>query len=241
VITERFDTSLRQAVRRNVSDIQVPAGLVERLDERDYRVGTCRRPLAAGAVLAAIAVVIALPLGLATGLSGRAERGRGATGVELQLASYHLRLPHGYHLSAGRSGPCVDEVQASAPVSPTPLRPASSPLGAAQARIAQATSSAGGCVLMLLTPPFPLRSKVADGDPNIPPGAREVTVGTYHAWLLPRAYWEPRSADGKVAQENGLVIESPAGEGQVRDLVIGCTGLSRGALVSLVATGLSSR
>ena len=241
VITEKFEASLRQAIGRNVSEIEVPPGLADRLKAREYRIGRSHRGLVVGAAVAAAVAAIGLPLHLAIGpasLVGRAHHAR--VPVELQLASYRLRLPGGYNVSGGRSAACVVEVQASAPVSPTPLRPTSSPLAPAQPRIAQATSSAGGCVLMLLTPPFRPRSKVADGDPNVPLGAEEVTVGTYHAWLMPPGYWQPYSSDGKPVEENGLVIESPAGDGEIRDLVIGCTGLSCARFVSLVATGLSS-
>jgi hypothetical protein len=63
---------------------------------------------------------------------------------------------------------------------------------------------------------------------DMPRGAREVTVGHYRAWLAPSGYVV--SGDG-----TALVIE-----GDSRDLVIGASGLSRSALVSLVSTGLSA-
>jgi hypothetical protein len=63
---------------------------------------------------------------------------------------------------------------------------------------------------------------------DVPRGAREVTVGHYRAWLAPPGYM--LSGDG-----NALVIEEDS-----QNLVIGASGLSRSALVSLVSTGLSA-
>jgi hypothetical protein len=80
---------------------------------------------------------------------------------------------------------------------------------------------------MFLTPPF----GPGQADPNIPPGAKEVTVGRYRAWLAPRGY--APAGDGAA-----LLIAGGAAPG--RDLVIGASGLSQPALVSLVSAGLSA-
>ena len=64
----------------------------------------------------------------------------------------------------------------------------------------------------------------------MPRGAREVTVGHYRAWLAPPGY----TLSGPTGS-TALVIE-----GDNQDLVIGASGLSRSALVSLVSTGLSA-
>jgi hypothetical protein len=84
-----------------------------------------------------------------------------------------------------------------------------------------AAASSGVCVLMLLTPS-------GRADPDVPRGAKEVTMGRYRAWFAPRGY--APSGDG-----TALVIE---GEG--RDLVVGSEGLSQAGLVSLVSAGLRS-
>jgi hypothetical protein len=88
---------------------------------------------------------------------------------------------------------------------------------------AQAATAPGVCVLMFLTPSFGPRQ----ADPNVPRGAAQVTVGHGRAWLVPRAH-------GGVT----LVVAEGMAGGQVRDLVIGASGLSRAALVSLVSAGL---
>ena len=95
--------------------------------------------------------------------------------------------------------------------------------GAGAARGTAAVAS-GVCVLMFFMPPASPRQAGQD----VPRGAREVTVGHYRAWLAPPGY--TLSGDG-----TALVIE-----GDNQDLVIGASGLSRSALVSLVSTGLSA-
>jgi hypothetical protein len=65
----------------------------------------------------------------------------------------------------------------------------------------------------------------------VPRGATEVTVGRYRAWLAPRGY--APAGDGAA-----LLIAGGAAPG--RDLVIGASGLSQPALVSLVSAGLSA-
>lgn len=74
---------------------------------------------------------------------------------------------------------------------------------------------------MLLTPP-------GRSDPDVPRGAKEVTVGRYRAWLTPRGY-APAGAG------TALVIE-----GKNQDLVVGSAGVTQAGLVSLVSAGLSS-
>ena len=87
-----------------------------------------------------------------------------------------------------------------------------------------AAVASGVCVLMFFMPP----ASPGQADQDVPRGAREVTVGHYRAWLAPPGY--TLSGDG-----TALVIE-----GDNQNLVIGASGLSRSALVSLVSTGLSA-
>ena len=95
--------------------------------------------------------------------------------------------------------------------------------GAGAARETAAVAS-GVCVLMFFMPP----ASPGQAGQDMPRGAREVTVGHYQAWLTPPGYM--LSGDG-----TALVIE-----GDNQNLVIGASGLSRSALVSLVSTGLSA-
>jgi hypothetical protein len=89
------------------------------------------------------------------------------------------------------------------------------------ARQEAAAVASGVCVLMVLTPAV----SAGQADPR---DAKQVTVGRYRAWLAPPGY--APSGDGPA-----LVIAADD-----QDLVIGASGLSRSALVSLVSAGLSA-
>jgi hypothetical protein len=121
-------------------------------------------------------------------------------------------LPDRYHQSDANAAPCTGARAA-----------------AGQRETAVAAASSGVCILMLFTPSASPRR----ADPNVPRGAREVTIGHYRAWLAPRGY--SPAGDGAA-----LLIRGDAADGQTRDLVIGASGLSPAALVSLVLAGLSA-
>ena len=96
---------------------------------------------------------------------------------------------------------------------------------AGQPGTAVAAASSSVCILMLLTP--------GRADQGVPRDAKRVTVGHYRAWLAPRGY--APAGDGAA-----LLIKADAADGQVRDLVIGASGLSPAALIPLVSAGLSA-
>ena len=153
---------------------------------------------------------IGVPIGFAGTSGGTAAR---SGPVALCLGSYTLTLPDRYHLSDARTAPCATGA------------------GAAQETVAVAS---GVCVLMFLTPAVtPGRA-----DLDVPRGAKRVTVGHYRAWLAPPGY--ASSADGPALVSTALVSTALVIEGDRGDLVIGASGLSRSALVSLVASGLSA-
>jgi hypothetical protein len=130
--------------------------------------------------------------------------------VALRLGSYTLTLPDRYHLGDARTAPCATGA------------------GAAQETAAVAS---GVCVLMFFMPP----AKPGQAGQDVPRDAKQVTVGRYRAWLAPPGYTPSGDGPGHTALVNtALVIE-----GSGRDLVIGASGLSRSALVSLVSAGLS--
>jgi hypothetical protein len=100
--------------------------------------------------------------------------------------------------------------------------------GAGAARETAAVAS-GVCVLMFFLPP----AGPGHAGQDVPRGARQINVGRYRAWIAPPGYM--LSGDGPALVSTALVIE-----GDDQDLVIGASGLSRSALVSLVSAGLSA-
>jgi hypothetical protein len=153
---------------------------------------------------AALGAVLA-GLGVLLGLVGSP----GHTGrAELRLSSYLLRLPDQYQVT-----------NAPAAIS-----------AGSQQKVMATVGSDGRCVAMQLTAPFRLGPT---GDPNIPPGAPEVAVGAYRAWLT-------QDGCGLRGPQHGLVFEMAAHDGQIQDLMIESSGLSQAAFISLVSTDLSS-
>ena len=210
--------SLRNGLETELDDVVPDDGLAGVIITR-YRRG--RRLRVAGVIGLVIVIAgIGAPLGLTA--STAADPGH----TVLRLAGYTLTLPGQYQLVAARSAPCRPRYGGTVPVTAVPGYQQAGPDAAA------AADPSGGCIVLLLTSPFTPRAPGSGGDPNIPPGARGVTVGRYHAWLIPNGFGPP----GGVA----LVIEGPAtATGQIQDLVINSTGLSGAALVSAVSAGLS--
>jgi hypothetical protein len=209
--------NLRLALMSELDDVAPRAGLADSVIAR-YRKGRRRR--FAGVVgLFVVFAGIGVPVGIASA-SGSASDGTAARSgpVALRLGSYTLTLPGRYHLSDARTAPCATGA------------------GAAEEAVAReaavhetAAVASGVCVLMFFMPP----AVQGQGAQDVPRGAREVTVGRYRAWLVPPGYVS--SGDGSALAGPALVVE-----GDDQDLVIGASGLSRSALVSLVSAGLSA-
>ena len=210
--------SLRTGLEIELGDVVPGDGLADVIITR-YRRGRRRR--VAGAIgLVIVFASIGAPLGL--GASAPTDPGR----TILRLGAYTLTLPGQYQLVAARSAPCGPRY-----VGTVPGAAAAAGYQQAGPEAAAAADPSGGCIVLLLTPPFKPKAPGSRGDPNIPRGAQAITVGHYHAWLIPAGY----ARSGGVT----LVIEGAAGTGQVQDLVIDSTGLSSAALVSAVSADLS--
>jgi hypothetical protein len=199
---DEFSLSLSLALESELDDVTPRDGLAALVIAR-HRKGL-RRRLAGVFGLFVVFAGIGAPIGVADSVRSGP--------VALRLGSYTLTLPDRYHLSDAAAAPC-----AAAAI------PRSRPAEGQQA----AAATSGVCIQMFLTPPF----GPGQADPNVRPGAKEVTVGRYRAWLAPRGY--APAGDGAA-----LLIAGGAAPG--RDLVIGASGLSQSALVSLVSVGLSA-
>jgi hypothetical protein len=195
--------NLRLALMSELDDVTPRDGLADMVIAR-YRKSR-RRRFAGVFGLFVVFAGIGVPLGVAGTPGGTAAR---SGPVALRLGSYTLTLPDRYHLSDARTAPCATGA------------------GAGQETAAVAS---GVCVLMFFVPP----ARPGQAGPDVPRGAREITVGHYRGWLAPPGY--APAGDGPALAHAALVIE-----GDGRDLVIGASGLSRSALVSLVSAGLSA-
>ena len=211
-VNDEFSLSL--ALESELDDVTPRDGLAALVIAR-HRKGL-RRRFAGVFGLFVVFAGIGVPIGVAgtSGPSGSlGSLGSARPGpVALRLGSYTLTLPDRYYLTDAAAGPCAGTAV------PRPRL-------TEEQQAAAATS--GVCIQMFLTPPF----GPGQADPNLPRGAKEVTVGSYRAWLAPRGY--APAGDGAA-----LLIAGGAAPG--RDLVIGASGLSQSALVSLVSAGLSA-
>jgi hypothetical protein len=209
--------SLRTGLEIELGDVVPGDGLADVIITRHRR---GRRLRVAGAIgLVIVFAGIGAPLGLR--MSTPTDPGR----TILRIAAYTLTLPGQYQLVTARSAPCRPRYGSAVPGAAAPGYQQAGPQAAA------AADSSGRCIVLLLTPPFKPTAPGSGGDPNIPRGARGITVGHYHAWLIPAGY----GRSGGVT----LVIEGASGTGQMQDLVINSTGMSRSALLSAVSAGLS--
>ena len=147
------------ALESELDDVTPRDGLADLVIAR-YRKGR-RRRFAGVFGLFVVFAGIGVPIGVASTSGGAAGPARP---VALRLGSYTLTLPDRYHLSdaAGR-----------------PLRRGRP--GRAEETAAVAS---GVCILMFLMPPV----GPGQADPDVPRGAKEVTVGRYRAWLAPPGY-----------------------------------------------------
>lgn len=184
-----------------------------------------RRAYFAGVVAAMTAAVgIAVPLSIAGGTS--------RTPV-LKLASYSLRLPAKYHLTAATASACTPMVLWAPPAQGgDATTPSYAPTDAA------AATAAGGCLVMVLAPPYTPTAAQPDPEAAVS-GKQPAQVGPYHAYIRTGSlYYDPWTKTyGPV--ETVLYVEVPLPNGQVQDLVVGEQGLSQPQLIALVAKGLS--
>src|SRR5262249_36749475 len=198
--------NLRLALESELDDVMPRDGLAGLVIARHRK---ARRRRAAGVFgLFVVFAGIGVPIGVASTSGGTAAR---SGPVALRLGSYTLTLPDPYHLGDARTAPCATGA------------------GAAQGTAAGAS---GGSLLMFFMPP----AKPGQAGQDVPRDARQVTVGRYRAWLAPPGYTPSGDGQGHAALVNtALVNTALVIEGSGRDLVIGASGLSRSALVSLVS------
>jgi hypothetical protein len=238
-------TSVRQEeLLESVSAVaSVRTGLTRR--RRSYLAG------AAAAVVAAAGVAIPLslgtttpaaPLSLGTTTPAATRITKGAAPV-MALASYRLRLPKSYRLTAATTTVCPALDVAFVSPDPTPgTWTADGTASAVQtpgyaSDMAAAANAEGGCIAMVLAPPYTPTTADPDPESGTFENTQPVQVGPYEGRV---GTWTMFAKPSNVAtQQAGLYVEIPLAGGQDRDLVVSSNNLSESALVALVATGLS--
>ena len=239
MITDEPETRLREAFTRAAADIEVPGQARQRLLSRDYHPRTVNRKLTA-VLAAAAAAAIAVPLAIGGGSHPA------AAGPVLRLASHTFQLPAGYTLTAATSPPCHAFVAAAGllPWDPN-ANDRRAPPG--QTAMKAAASAAGGCIAVVLAPPYTPTAAVPDPEAPVD-GAHPVQVGRYHGVIVHSLTHYPPvlvfSVSGIRAARHHLFVQLfvplPAGGGEMRDLVIGASQLSESELIKIAATGLAA-
>ncbi|MGH9106486.1 MAG: hypothetical protein ACRDZX_11765 [Acidimicrobiales bacterium] len=192
-----------------------------------------RRYLAAAAAAAVAAAGTAVPLALGAGATTASRAMTKGGGPVMQLASYRLRLPRSYHLTAAAASDCHPMYMFGSPGGGSGTTPSYASTDAA------AATASGGCIAIVLAAPY--TPTASQPDPEAAVGNAEthqVEVGPYNAWIYTGSlYYTAQTGYGPV--ETVLFVELPLAGGKVQDLVVGEQGLSQPQLVALVANGLS--
>jgi hypothetical protein len=95
----------------------------------------------------------------------------------------------------------------------------------------------GGCVAMVLAPPYSRTSSGSDPEEGTAPGDQTVRVGQFAGRSGSSTLVTKSTGSDSTAE--WLDVEIPLAGGHMQDLVVSSIGLSQGQLVSLVAQGLS--
>jgi hypothetical protein len=237
VTTDELENDLRGLFARASAGIVMPEQARQRLLQHDYHPRRTNRPLAAG--LAAIAVATAataVPLAIG---AGSQPAGSGAV---IRLASHAFQLPAGYRHAATTSAPCHAFVIISMPafLNPKAIRNPRNEPG-----MKAAASASGGCIVAVLTPPY--TPTAARPDPLAPAAhAHPVRIGNYHGVLAHSSFLVTSASRTAIAhgitpgrhQLTELFVRLPAGNGRVRDLVLGASRLSGSEMIRIAASGL---
>lgn len=243
MITDALENELRSAFAKTADAIVIPQQARQRLLQRDYHPKTGNHRLAAGLAAAAItAAAITIPLAAGGGSQPA------TAGPVMRLASYTFSLPAGYRLTAATSPPCHAFAVIALPASLVPRHGPVTQNPPYGGQMKAAASESGGCILAVLAPPYsPAKAKP---DPEAPAAAHPVRVGRYHGAIIHSRMLVTGLRNPRQAARHGirpgwnsftqLYVQLPAGDGKMRDLVIGSQQLSGPALIKIAANGLPS-
>ena len=234
MMTDQLENELRGAFARNAADPVAPQAVHTRLVQRDYHPRTANRGHLAGLATAATAAAA----GITSPLALTATQAP-AAGAAIRMASHTFRLPSGYRLTAAASAPCHPFAVYLGPPAHTTDSSMRSMLGAG---MRAAVSSAGGCIVFTVAPRYIPKPGAPDPEAYT---EHPVQVGKYHGYIFHMSMDVSQGSAGQRLtpgwhHATNLWVQLPAGNGQLRDLVVGATGLSDQSLIDLVAKGLSA-
>jgi hypothetical protein len=160
--------------------------------------------------------------------------------ASLRLAGYSFQLPNGSRAVSATPAACAIGAGVTYATAP-----ADGVANANQPAIAQAVTSGGGCVSMLLTDPYTPGSADAPHEPfpvvdqqQVQVGSDAGTIGTYQVIGTDMTFNGVAVPSG--TEHVSLNIEIPAANGQVEDLDIAAAGISEQQLVSIASSGLAA-
>jgi hypothetical protein len=257
--TDRFEHRLLAAILDDYDNLTAPTGGSQRLSALPASVRHRRpaRRMMPAMIATAAAVALAIAGIAATDGYGHASpkavtqprsrtsvatRATKSYGPVIQLASYRLRLPTSYQLTAAATTTCPAPVGWVTPGS-TPgawvavggVSPAQTPGYAPQ--MVAAANAEGGCIFMVLAPAYTPTAADPDPEAGTLDTSQPVQVGPYEGSV---GTWTSVAEPSNVSsQQVALYVEIPLAGGQDQDLVVGANNLSESALVSIVANGLT--
>lgn len=234
VTDQELGDALRKALHQRTGALTPRADLADVVIRR-RRTGQLKARLGGtGAAVAVTAAMAAVVLGSQS--SGLTPLGPG----HLQLAGYSFQLPQGAHVVSATPAACA--IGAGVTYSSAPSEGVSN---TSQPAIAQAVTSAGGCVSMLLTDPYTPGAANAPSEPfpvvdqhQVQIGSDTGTIGTYQVIGADMTFNGVPVPSG--TEHVSLNIEIPTTNGQVEDLDIAAAGISEQQLLAIASSGISA-
>ena len=231
---QELGDALRDALHQRMDAVAPPADLADivisrgRAQQRKTRLGG-----SGAAVLIAAAAAAVL---LSSQSSGLAPLGPG----HLRLAGYSFELPQGAHTVSATPAACAIGAGVTYPTAPS-----DGVSETQQPAIAQAVTSAGGCIAMLLTDPYTPGAANAPSEPfpvvdqhQVQIGSDAATIGTYQVIGTDMTFNGVPVPSG--TEHVSLNIEIPTTNGQVEDLDIAAAGVSEQQLLAIATSGLAA-
>jgi hypothetical protein len=231
---QQLGETLHNALHQQMGALAPRADLADIVIRR-RRAGRVKARL--GGTGAAVAVTAAM----ATVVLGSQSSGLAPPGPDrLRLAGYSFELPQGAHVVSATPAACAIGAGVT-----YPSRPSEGVSDTSQPAIAQAVTSGGGCVSMLLTDPYTPGAANAPSEPfpvvdqhQVQIGSDTATIGTYQVIGADMTFNGVPVPSG--TEHVSLNVEIPTTNGQVQDLDIAAAGVSEQQLLAIASSGIAA-